>query len=69
MSYIIRGHAKTTRYTRDLKTCDMCGGPATQIRDFSLQLPDYYGFCDNCVLVADHEHSNSTPPIEREKEV
>lgn len=56
MPYRIRGCAPTTRLDRDTSICDMCGEPATQIRDFSTQLPDYYGFCEEHTSVADAEN-------------
>lgn len=46
MNLMPRGHADTTRFKRDLTVCDWCGEPATQILDFSIQLPDYVGVCE-----------------------
>jgi len=51
--YPTNGKAPTTRFSRDLTICDGCGEPATTMRDLSIQLPDYYGFCDKCIQVAE----------------
>ena len=53
------GKALTVEYARDLDVCDSCGKPATEIRDLSLQLPDYYGYCKACAALSDSYEKES----------
>lgn len=59
MSEVTWGHAPHVKLpghnfpTRDTSVCDLCGKPATQFRDLSVVLPDYYGFCEEHAAYAD----------------
>jgi len=47
------GKAPRTSTAYDTTVCDSCGKAATTIRDLSIQLPDYRGFCEPCAGLSD----------------